>query len=169
MTILPTIRSGTWSVESLKPSLARELRASGVGSTLDLFFYAVTLSGWNQIAKELASWRQRSKGQVALFVGTDHAITDPEALRAAMRANVKVLVLTDYVGVFHPKVISLRDKRDWSLWVGSNNLTRDGFRSNIEMAILAKSKGTNLAFDEWAREVSGEDGRGGSVCLAAAG
>jgi hypothetical protein len=88
-----------------------------------------------------------------LFVGTDHAITDPSAIRRVEADGVVVRLMVKYQGVFHPKVIWLSGKRGHMVWVGSNNLTRDGLLNNIEFAVLAKSRVAPASLNSWAEAV----------------
>jgi hypothetical protein len=67
--------------------------------------------------------------------------------------GVAVRLMTAYRGTFHPKVIWLRAERFNLIWIGSNNLTRDGLLNNIEFAAMLKSKSIPHEFQLWATEL----------------
>jgi hypothetical protein len=88
-----------------------------------------------------------------MIVGTDHGITDPRALTWIQNDGIEVLIMVGYQGVFHPKVVWLQGVKSNSVWVGSNNLTRDGLLSNVEFAILVKTPSVPTAFKNWSEAV----------------
>jgi hypothetical protein len=119
-----------------------------------MFFYAITVSGWEQVRRDLKDWlSRRPNRKIVAYVGTDHAITDAEAIRLMVQDGVTVRMMTAYTGVFHPKVVWLRGVRNNYVWIGSNNLTRDGLLNNVEFAAMLKSKGVPSELDRWAREI----------------
>lgn len=119
-----------------------------------MYFYAFTDAGWDNLRADIVAWMQRKKGRrVTLFAGTDHAITGPDAIRRAKRDGVQVWIPVRHRGVFHPKVMWLKGRNAHSVWVGSNNLTRDGLEHNVEFAVLLKSRSVPRMLQEWARKV----------------
>ena len=151
---LPTWISGEWRVAAFRDSLISTLAADRFGSTLAMYFYAVTQSGWDQVREPILRWRDEDdERNVLLFVGTDHGITDPAALRQIDEDGADVRLVLAYHGVYHPKVIWLQGgKRHW-VWVGSNNLTRDGLLNNVEFALLIQTQETPATLGQWARAV----------------
>lgn len=151
---LPTWISGEWSIAAFRDSLISTLRADRSCTTLSLYFYAVTWSGWDQLRQSILLWKSCDEERtVRLFVGTDHGITDPSALKQITKDGVDVRLMRKYNGVFHPKVVWLHGSKRHAVWVGSNNLTRDGLMNNVEFALLARTQETPLALDRWAQAV----------------
>lgn len=151
---LPTLTARSWTVTALRDSLLSQLGADTRGREVRLYFYAITESGWKEIRGELRRWRSRMEGRrIVAYVGTDHAVTDPEAIRLMVTDGVTVRLMQDYTGVFHPKVVWLLAPRRSLVWIGSNNLTRDGLLRNIEFAALLRSQGTPRKLQRWAKEV----------------
>jgi hypothetical protein len=46
---LPTATFGSWNVTKFRDSLVANLNQDSTGTTLQLFFYAVTPSGWYEL------------------------------------------------------------------------------------------------------------------------
>ena len=151
---LPTWVSGKWRVAAFRNSLVSTLKADRSCTTLSMYFYAVTQSGWDQIRRPVLQWKgDAEKRVVLLFVGTDHGITDPSALKQISEDGVDVRLMLEYHGVFHPKVVWLQGSKRHIVWVGSNNLTRDGLLNNVEFALLARARNTPTALNRWARSI----------------
>ena len=151
-------------MKSLRDSLVSELAADKSSVTLLLFFYAITSSGWNEIRKPALKWKQAKKARVVtVYVGTDHGITDPAAIESMQQAGLDVRLMESYRGIFHPKVVWLSGQRSNLVWVGSNNLTKDGLLHNIEFAVLIKSRDVPTELNRWADAVAT-----GSTALTAA-
>lgn len=147
---LPTFTSAAWTVTALLDSLRRELQSDTFCDRFYIFSYAVTIPGWEEIREVTASWRSGRLGrEVRGYFGTDHALTDPDALREMREAQIAVRVMTTYSGVFHPKVFWLFGPDRQMVWVGSNNLTRDGLLQNIEFSTLIKSPAENPNLRRW--------------------
>ncbi len=154
-TVLPTCNFDAWTVRSLRDSLLSELAGDQSSAALLLFFYAITLSGWNEIRKPILRWKRANDTRaVTVYVGTDHGITDPSAIEAMQQAGLNVQLMESYRGVFHPKVVWLKGQRSNSVWVGSNNLTKDGLLNNIEFAVLIQSRDIPLELQRWADAVA---------------
>lgn len=154
-TALPTCKFDTWTITSLRDSLVTELLADKTSATLQMFFYAITESGWNEIKKPVLKWMQAKKGRtVTIYAGTDHAITDPNALELMHNSALEVRLMNTYRGVFHPKVVWLKGKTKNLVWVGSNNLTKDGLLNNIEFAVLVSSKDVPSEMVQWTSAVA---------------
>jgi len=151
---LPTLTSGSWALTELVGSLRTTLSRDSLGEELLVFAYAVSLSGWNQIRQDIASWRKaKSRRRVIAYVGTDHGLTAPEALRAMQTDGVEVHVMVMYSGTYHPKVFWLRHSKQNFLWIGSNNLTRNGLLNNIEFAALIQCAAVSPSLSSWLAEV----------------
>ncbi|MDZ4851407.1 MAG: phospholipase D family protein [Pirellulaceae bacterium] len=147
---LPTLTSAQWTVAGLHDSLVKHLSANKDIGQLRLFAYAVTIAGWEQLETHLKKWRDGKTGRsIIAYVGTDHALTDPDALRAMQSMGVDVRLMVSYIGIFHPKVIWLRGDKENLVWVGSNNLTHDGLIQNIEFSTLIKSIEENPELARW--------------------
>lgn len=156
VTCLPTWASGTWTVSDFRDSLVAALRSDRGSAMLRMYFYAVTSSGWDELREPVTRWKDQVSGRtVRLIVGTDHGITDPTALREIRAAGVDVRLMLEYRGVFHPKVVWLRGPRRHLVWVGSNNLTRDGLSRNVEFGLHLRSRGIPRPLDRWAMSVEG--------------
>lgn len=152
---LPTCAFGSWTITSLRDSLVSELDADRHSSELIMYFYAVTQKGWDQLRMAVVEWRTKNKSrQVSAYIGTDHAVTDPDALEQMNNDGVSVYLMERYKGVFHPKVVWLRGKRGNNIWVGSNNLTGDGLLNNIEFAMLVRSKSIPAQLKKWGEAVA---------------
>ena len=156
LTCLPTWVAGEWTVSDFRDSLVAGLRSDRSGAMLRLYFYAVTSSGWNELREPITRWKDQVPGRtVRLIVGTDHGITDPAALRDIRAAGVDVRVMLEYRGIFHPKVVWLRGRRRHLVWVGSNNLTRDGLSRNVEFGLHLHASAIPKPLDRWASSVEG--------------
>jgi phosphatidylserine/phosphatidylglycerophosphate/cardiolipin synthase-like enzyme len=153
-TLLSTGVFGRWTVTSLRDSLLAELDKDKSSSTLKMYFYAVTNRGWTEIRKSVTRWMQiRRDRAVVIYVGTDHAITEPSALEMMQADKVNVRVMRKYQGVFHPKVVWLQGANKHIVWVGSNNLTKDGLLHNIEFAVLVRSASIPAELRKWIQAV----------------
>ena len=153
--VLPTCTFSSWAVTSLRDSLTSELARDKTSDKLALFFYAITTSGWNEIRKSVIKWKRRNSARVVtVYAGTDHAITDPAALEAMQQTGIEVRLMDSYVGVFHPKVIWLHGAKTNIVWVGSNNLTKDGLLHNIEFAVLIRARDVPANLTRWAAAVA---------------
>lgn len=154
-TVLPTCNFNSWAVRSLRDSLLSELSADQSSVTLLLFFYAITTSGWNEIRAPILKWQQANRIRtITVYVGTDHGITDPSAIESMQKAGLDIRLMDSYRGVFHPKVVWLKGPTSNLLWVGSNNLTKDGLLHNIEFAVLIKSSEVPVELKHWADAVA---------------
>ncbi|GEM_PF-1554930 len=151
---LPTIQARTWQLTTLRDSLLRCLANDGSAREVRLFFYAVTESGWREIRGRLNAWRLGSRARsIVAYIGTDHGLTEPRAMRLMAEDGVSVRLMQSYLGIYHPKVVWLVGPRKHLIWIGSNNLTRDGLLQNIEFAALLRSSTPPRQVERWAREV----------------
>ncbi|PTY00566.1 hypothetical protein DB345_00230 [Spartobacteria bacterium LR76] len=115
-----------------------------------MYFYGATQSGWDEIRTHAKQWlRARNKRTIEAYIGTDHALTEPEALTAMKQDGVAVFLLTCYSGIFHPKLIVFSSNKYKLLLSGSNNLTRSGLSSNIEFATAVKIPAGAERFVNW--------------------
>jgi len=153
-TQLPTFTSATWTVTSLCDSLRSEIAADRHCSCLRLFAYAVTDTGWRELRSIIRPWLNGVPDRTAVaYVGTDHGLTEPDALRAMQGDGLALRLMRTYHGTFHPKVFWLSGHNSHLVWVGSNNLTREGLLHNIEFATLIKSNQNNPELDLWFQNV----------------
>lgn len=154
MTQLPTFQSGEIAFAAYRESLIASLASDQTGAKLALLFYAVTELGWSELKPSIIAWSKRLKSRrVVAYVGTDHAITDPQALQQMSSDGVDVRLLVRYRGIYHPKVVWLSGPRHHLVWVGSNNLTREGLLNNIECATLVKSTSPHPDFQRWVQAI----------------
>lgn len=152
--LLPTGAFGSWAVTALRDSVINKLDKDQHGKSIELYFYAVTLSGWQSVRKSIKRWcRKDSDRRATIYAGTDHGITDPDALSAMSDDGISVRLMQTYSGVYHPKVVRLSSPKSEHIWVGSNNLTRDGLLNNIEFAVLIEGSEIPPSFLEWTRNV----------------
>jgi hypothetical protein len=71
-----------------------------------------------------------------------------------VNSTIDVRLMKTYRGVFHPKVVWLTGAANHLVWVGSNNLTRDGLLHNIEFAALIKARAVPDGLERWADAVA---------------
>ena len=91
---LPTGSFATWNVTAFRDSLNSALNDDHEkgDAKLRFYFYAVTMRGWDEISKSVQCWmRFDQHREVLAYVGTDHAITDPEGLEITLRSCLKTL------------------------------------------------------------------------------
>ena len=153
---LPTGSFAKWDVTAFKDSLISTLKDDHEKSDakLRLYFYAVTMRGWDEIRGGVRRWMKFDRRRkVVAYVGTDHAITDPRGLEAMRSDGIAVRIMENYRGVFHPKVVWLDRPARCRVWIGSNNLTRNGLLNNIEFAATIQSDSTPQELRKWADEV----------------
>jgi hypothetical protein len=151
---LPTCVFGSWTVAAFRDSVLSELQNDTHTSSLRMFFYAITSRGWIEIREALSQWRISCPGRsVVVYVGTDHAVTEPAALEAMQLDGISVRLMQTYQGVFHPKVVWLAGTKRNLIWVGSNNLTRDGLLNNIEFAVAIRSEAVPDELARWCKAV----------------
>jgi hypothetical protein len=67
--------------------------------------------------------------------------------------GVEVRVMTSYNGIYHPKAFWISAPNLHLIWVGSNNLTRNGMLNNIELGALLEGKTVPKRFIQWATEI----------------
>ena len=151
---LPTFIRGTWDVTDFLDTLVESLDSDRTCKRLSMYFYAVTKAGWEQLRDPILNWKKCGSGRsVLLVVGTDHGITDPRALEEIQQEGIEVRIMLNYNGIFHPKVVWLAGRNKHIVWVGSNNLTRDGLLNNIEFALLIQSKQTPGKLQRWTQSL----------------
>lgn len=80
--------------------------------------------------------------------------TDAAAMEQMDREHIEVRLMMRYQGIFHPKVFWLEGKNTNLIWVGSNNLTRDGLINNIEFAVAIRSERTAMeSLVRWSEQI----------------
>lgn len=152
--VLPTVRGATHIVTDFYDALVYVLERDRKCRKLSLFFYAVTCSGWEAISTSVRKWcRRDNERAVTAYIGTDHGLTDPLALRQMIEFGVNVRLMLHHDGVYHPKAALFTGDNRHTLLVGSNNLTLDGLQFNVELGVLlhgGKVAGGVLA---WVQEI----------------
>jgi HKD family nuclease len=85
------------------------------------------------------------KDKAIFYVGTDHYITEPTALKKLIRANHKVYLVKKTKSTFHPKIYYSAKGNKISILTGSSNLTGGGLESNLEVSVLLQTeKGSSI-------------------------
>ncbi|MCP5541976.1 MAG: phospholipase D family protein [Akkermansiaceae bacterium] len=152
--LAPTLQSSNWQVTDFYDSLDRMLVSGFRADELRMYFYAATVRGWNLIKSGVDQWRaMNSKAKVVAYIGTDHGITDVASLRSMRISGVEVRMMIHHDGVFHPKVVWFPHGVRSALLVGSNNLSLDGLKSNVEFATVTELKARAGRLEKWHREV----------------
>jgi len=119
-----------------------------------MYFYAATESGWKQLRKSILNWcKAQNNRTVTAYIGTDHALTDAAALAAMQSEGVEVRLMRHYTGTFHPKVIWFVGNAGSTILAGSNNLTEDGLRNNIEFATVTTLAQVDANLQAWHDEI----------------
>ena len=144
------VENGTATKSVLEGFLAA-LKAAPTGAgSVTLYYYSASVAGWRQIAPALKAWLRASKGrEVTAFVGTDHGLTDPAVLAEMVSDGVRVHLLTNYSGIYHPKVIVLTGAAGGESWIGSHNLSEAAFRTNIEFGVRLSFKKEPAELAHW--------------------
>lgn len=151
---LPTVSMGAIVLNNLLDSLRHKLGSDERGHTLVLYHYAPSVGGWRLVEEAISDWLAASTTRsVEAFVGTDHGLTDPLALEEMSAAGVSVSLLTDYSGIYHPKVFLLHTDEGITIWIGSNNLTAAGLSKNIELAFVADAPSVPASIATWDSEI----------------
>jgi len=150
----PTMRTATWAVTDFLAAAERVCETDEQSHQLRLYFYAATESGWKRLRKSILNWfKARNDRTVTAYIGTDHALSDAAALEAMQSEGVEVRLMRHYTGVFHPKVIWFVGKAGSTILAGSNNLTEDGLRNNIEFATVTTLAQVDANLKTWHDEI----------------
>lgn len=150
----PTMRTAAWSVTDFLASAERLCAADVSCRQLRLYFYAATQSGWKRLQRSIQTWRKAQDGrEVTAYIGTDHALTDAAALESMHSDGVEVRLMRHYTGIFHPKVIWFVGEAQNTILAGSNNLTEDGLRNNIEFATVTTLVHVDAKLNAWHDEI----------------
>lgn len=156
---LPGYVDGGSPVASVFASLEKALGkapASKSEESVTLYYYSVSVAGWRKIAPLLEKWRgKRARRKVRAYVGTDHGFTDPAALLEMQAARVELFLLSNYEGVYHPKVILWQHENGGSSWIGSHNLSVAAFERNIEFGALLSFKEIPAPLKAWCKFIEG--------------
>lgn len=150
----PTMRTEAWVVTDFLDSVIKLCRAETDSTQLRLYFYAVTVAGWKQLRHGILSWRNSTANRVVMaYIGTDHALTDADAILKMQEDGIKVHLMRHYTGTFHPKVIWFLGEKSSTILAGSNNLTEDGLTNNIEFASVTKTVNIDPNLQRWHEEI----------------
>lgn len=79
-------------------------------------------------------------GTIVATIGTSFNHTHPDAIEWLNSMKVDLRVFRDSRELFHPKVYLFTTKERYALFVGSSNLTYDGFYSNVEVNSLVEGE-----------------------------
>lgn len=150
------MQTAAWAMSHFRDSAIKLLANDKASAELRLYFYAATISGWGLLAASVERWmRRQPRRPVTAYLGTDHALTDPDAMDAMHGAGVQVYLVRHYRGVFHPKVVWFVQPFGGILLAGSNNLTEDGLSNNIEFATMTTLSTTDPMLEKWHQGVHG--------------
>lgn len=150
----PTMRTAAWAITDFLSAVERVCLADKQSRELRMYFYAATESGWKRIRKSILNWRKSHDSRVVTaYIGTDHALTDAAALEAMQSEGVEVRLMRHYRGTFHPKVIWFVGNPGGTIIAGSNNLTEDGLRNNIEFATVTALAQVDANLQTWHDEI----------------
>ncbi len=148
------MRTAAWAITDFLSSVERMCAADKQSHELRMYFYAATESGWKRIRKSILNWRKPHDTRVVTaYIGTDHALTDAAALDAMQSEGVEVRLMRHYRGTFHPKVIWFVGNPSSTILAGSNNLTEDGLRNNIEFATVTELAQVDANLQKWHDEI----------------
>lgn len=148
------MRTAAWAITDFLAAAERVCAADKQSHQLRLYFYAATESGWKRLRKSILDWRKaRNARIVTAYIGTDHGLTDAAALKAMQSDGVEVRLMRHYTGIFHPKVIWFVGNAGSAVLAGSNNLTEDGLRNNIEFATVTMLAEVDANLKTWHDEI----------------
>jgi hypothetical protein len=153
---LPTCPdNGSGALTELLAEFRRECRRNDTATKLLIFSYAVSLKGWELIRSSVERFRKQLPGRnVIAYIGLDHLLTEPEALRAMSQNGVEVYVISRWPDTFHPKVFAFLATEKTVILSGSNNLTKRGLTSNYEFALRIDMKNVKPnPFTDWLARV----------------
>lgn len=150
----PTMRTAAWAVTDFLAAAEQVCKDDEKSSELRLYFYAATEAGWKRLRESILNWsKARDDRTVTAYIGTDHALTDAAVLKAMQSDELDVRLMRHYTGIFHPKVIWFVGEAGGTLLAGSNNLTEDGLRNNIEFATVTTLAQVDANLQTWHDEV----------------
>jgi len=148
--LLPTIASPTLNCGEFLASVRLAFDSDDQHSEVRMYFYGATQSGWDEIRHHATAWLGRGPARkITAFIGTDDAVTEPEALVSMRADGVDVRLVVSYSGIFHPKVIVFAGAPEWLLMSGSNNLTRRGLSKNVEFATSVRVPANAGPLAQW--------------------
>ena len=151
---LPTFADGLNLPGSFYHSLKNEIENDEQCTHLRIFSYAVSNLGWKLLRDSINGWQTRIKNRtVEAYIGVDHGITEPGALRSMLTDGVDLKLARKQGCTYHPKVIWLSGPNKQIVWTGSNNLTYAGLLDNIEFAALLEMAIIDTGLNEWYRLV----------------
>lgn len=90
----------------------------------------------NRLQHELSNFISRGN-EITLYVGIHNNGTSRQALEALLQIGINTYIFYNNRSnpIYHPKAYIFKNANSYSLFVGSNNFTTDGFFSNVESAI----------------------------------
>ncbi len=155
-TLLPTHPDkGRGSAVDFLSAFRNECRNNTSAKQLLIVTYVASMEGWEVIRRSVDRFRRKvANRKVGAYVGLDHLLTQPGALKAMRDSSLGVKTVSSWPDVFHPKLFAFIGAKEAVLLVGSNNLTRRGMRSNYEFALRVALPQVEIAkFRLWLAEV----------------
>lgn len=138
----------------LATDICNILENDQLGDMFEVYMYAITNAGLSLLINSIENWKNRHKDrEVVFYVGTDHCLTEPAALELLVSKKFLVHLLLKYEGTYHPKLYRLKQGEESIVWIGSNNLTLDGMKTNFEFATKSKINSIDPTFSDWRNKV----------------
>jgi PLD-like domain len=143
----------TWSKPNgaicteFRDQLVEYLKKDKSSKILNMYFYAITKAGWDDIWPYIKIWKAKNNTRaVFIYCGLANSVTDPRALAEMLKLlpNHSFLV-TKRPPVFHPKAFIFYEKNHATCFIGSNNLSGPGLGSNYELGVVIRHTKAELA------------------------
>lgn len=105
-------------------------------TTFNCFVAFLSEGAINRLQRELSNFISRGN-EITFYVGIHNGGTSRQALEALIQLGVNAYIFYNNRRnpIYHPKAYIFKNTNNYSLFVGSNNFTTDGFFSNVETAI----------------------------------
>lgn len=132
-----------------------ESLAEAAYTSLDLYYFAASVPGWQLLAPSIDAWANATPGRtVRAWIGTDLGASDPLALTMMLEAGVKLHFPLRYNGTYHPKMIVLTGRAGGHILLGSHNLSKAAFTTNGEISAALRFTGALPAeIADWTLQV----------------
>jgi len=141
MKLLPTWpQTGKPYCTKYRDELIEFLQRDKISKTLDMYFYAITKSGWDDIWPFIDGWQKGHKGRkTSIYCGLSNWVSEPAALQSIREQLPNTaFVISRKKGVFHAKAFVFHGFAYATCFVGSNNLSRQGFQTNFELGVIVR-------------------------------
>lgn len=137
-----TILLPTWSIGNaqvctgFRDAVIHHLQHDSTSKEFSMYFYGISLQGWQEIWPNIQIWLKRRPRRVAnVYCSIDNFSSEPDALQKMARNLVgHVFVFQRGRAIFHPKAVVFYESRGTTCFIGSNNLTSAGLGWNFELA-----------------------------------